>query len=155
MTLKISCCLVWMLAASGGFASAADRGASAQYVGGTLDSLEKGAGGSLLTADAVSLEFRAGKFVVRVPYERIRQIEYGQKVNRRMLEAVLLSPLLILSKKRAHFLAVSFEAEQGAQQAMVFRVDKDAILPLLVSLEARTGLKVTFMDEEARRAGKG
>jgi hypothetical protein len=34
-------------------------------------------------------------------------------------------------------------------------VDKGGVRAVLVSLEARTGRKVTFMDEEARKAGKG
>jgi hypothetical protein len=38
---------------------------------------------------------------------------------------------------------------------MVFKVDKGKIRALLVSLEARTGLKVQFQDEQARKAGKG
>ena len=36
---------------------------------------------------------------------------------------------------------------------MVFRVDKNAIRPALVALEARTGLKVKYQDQEARKAG--
>ena len=38
---------------------------------------------------------------------------------------------------------------------MVLQVNKEEIRPLLVSLEARTGLRVEFQDEEARKAGKG
>ena len=38
---------------------------------------------------------------------------------------------------------------------MVLQVGGDDIRPLLVSLEARTGRKVEYQDEEARKAGKG
>jgi hypothetical protein len=38
---------------------------------------------------------------------------------------------------------------------MVFEVPKGAIRSVLVSLEAKTGRKVEFQDEEARKAGKG
>ena len=37
---------------------------------------------------------------------------------------------------------------------MVFRVDKNGIRATLVGLEARTGLKVQYQDEQARKAGK-
>jgi hypothetical protein len=37
----------------------------------------------------------------------------------------------------------------------VFRVDKSDIRATLVSLEARTGLRVEYQDPEARKAGKG
>jgi len=49
---------------------------------------------------------------------------------------------------------VGFELESGQQQALLFRVDKDDVRGLLVSLEARTGRKVTYQDDEARKAGK-
>ncbi|MBI5281829.1 MAG: hypothetical protein HY858_09125 [Candidatus Solibacter usitatus] len=134
----------------------AQRGGSAVcYLGGTLAGLEAGANGLLSTEDPVSLVFAGKRAAVRVPYERINLLEYGQKVDRRLVEAILISPLLILSKKRDHYLAVGFEAEDGRQQAMLFRVGKGAVRGVLVSLEARTGRKVTYMDEEARKAGKG
>lgn len=135
--------------------SAGGPGCPAEYLGGTLQSVQLGAGGSILTTDPLSFVFQSKKAVVRVPYERINQIEYGQKVSRRVLEAVLVSPLLVLSKKRDHYLTVGFELEEGAQQAMLFRVDKNAIRTVLVCLEARTGRKVSYQDEEARKAGKG
>lgn len=147
--------LVWMLAGVVGFARGGDSGASAEYVGGTLAALEPGSAGSVHTTDPISFIFHGKRASVRVPYERINLIEYGQKVDRRLWEAVVISPLLVLSKKRAHFLAVGFEGEDGRQQAMLFRVEKGGIMAVLVSLEARTGRKVTYMDEEARKAGKG
>lgn len=155
MSMTRVCTFIWMLALSAGFVGGKDAGAAAEYVGGTLASVEMGAGGSLRTNDPISLVFLTKKNAVRVPYERINLLEYGQKVDRRLAEAILISPLMILSKKRAHYVTVGFETEDGKQQAMLFRVDKDAIRSVLVSLEARTGRKVTFMDEEARKAGKG
>ena len=147
--------VVWMLALGAGFAGGKDSGAPVEYLGGTLATVENGAGGSLRTSDPISLVFLTKKNAVRVPYERINLVEYGQKVDRRLMEAILISPLLILSKRRAHYVTVGFETEDGKQQAMLFRVDKGSIRAVLVSLEARTGRKVTFMDEEARKAGKG
>jgi hypothetical protein len=49
---------------------------------------------------------------------------------------------------------VGFELEDGQQQALLFRVDKDDLRSLLVSLEARTGRRVEYQDDEARKAGK-
>lgn len=146
--------LILMPLGAGGFAGR-PGGAEAAYMGGTLESLDPGMEGWLKTTDPLSLVFETKGGAVRVGYERINLLEYGQKVDRRLMEAVLISPLLILSKKRAHYLAVGFEAEDGKQQAMLFKVDKNAIRAVLVSLEARTGRKITYMDEEARKAGKG
>jgi hypothetical protein len=144
-----------MLAAAPGFTLGGGHEAPSRYLGGTLAGLEAGTAGSLRTSDAVSLEFATRHSLVRVPYERINLIEYGQKVDRRLAEAILISPLLILAKKRDHFLTLGYEAEDGRQQAAVFQVDKTAIRAVLASLEARTGRKVTYQDEEARKGGKG
>ena len=50
---------------------------------------------------------------------------------------------------------IGYTDEQGHQQAMIFRVGKTDIRTILVSLEARTGRRVEFQDDEARKAGKG
>jgi hypothetical protein len=133
---------------------AARPGSAAEYLGGTLASLSPRTTGWLITTDPISLVFYTKKSVIRVPYERINELEYGQRADRRILEGVLLSPLFVLTKKRDHYVTVGFELEDGQQQALLFRVDKDDVRPLLVSLEARTGRKVTYQDDEARKAGK-
>jgi len=131
------------------------RGSPAEYLGGTLESLSPHLSGTLFTNDPHSLLFQTHRSAIRIPYDRINQLEYGQKVDHRYWEAVLISPLFMLSKKRAHYLVVGYETEDGRQQALLFQVDKGSIRAVLVSLEARTGRKVTFQDEEARKAGKG
>ncbi len=146
---------IWMLAAGLAAAAGDGRGAAAEYAGGTLEAIETGAKGRLSAADPVSLVFETRRSALRIPYERINMLEYGQRVDRRVLEAILISPMMILSKKRAHYLAIGYQTEDGRQEAVLLRVDKNAIRAVLVSLEARTGLRVTYMDEEARKAGKG
>ena len=127
----------------------------AEYIGGTVPALASGAGGSVEIADERYFAFYSKGAQVRVPYERINLLEYGQKVDRRLLMAVVISPAFLLAKARKHFLTVGYTDEDGKQQAMVFRVDKNGIRPMLVGLEARTGQKVQYQDPEARKAGKG
>jgi hypothetical protein len=127
----------------------------AEYIGGTVPALASGAGGALELADERYLAFYSKGKQVRVAYQSINLLEYGQKVDRRLLMAVVISPVFLLAKTRKHFLTVGYADEDGKQQALVFRVDKNAIRPMLVSLEARTGLKVQYQDPEARKAGKG
>lgn len=127
----------------------------ADYLGGTVGTLAAGQAGSLEVSDGHFLAFYSRNGQVRVPYDRIELIEYGQKVDRRLLLAIALSPIFLLSKQHKHFLTVGYMDDDGNHQAMVFRVDKNAIRAALVSLEARTGLKVQYQDEEARKAGKG
>ena len=134
---------------------AGDPGGRAQYIGGTVAALPSKSEGRLDMTDEEALLFRTKQASVRIPYSKINTLEYGQRVNRRYVEAILISPLLLLAKKRKHFLTVGYTDEQGRQQALVFQVDKGAVRSVLVSLEAKTGRKIEFQDEDARKAGKG
>jgi hypothetical protein len=131
------------------------HGGHAEYVGGTILQIPDGCSGTVTAVDEQYFVFYSKKASWRVPYDKINLLEYGQKVDRRYLAAVLLSPLFLLAKKRSHFLTVGYSDEENRQQAMVFRVSKDDIRMMLVSLEARTGRKVEFQDDDARKAGKG
>ncbi len=134
---------------------AGEPGGRAAYIGGTLGTLATNSSGSLQVVDEQYLVFYCKDTSIRVPYDKIATIEYGQKVDRRYAMAVLISPVFVLSKKREHFLTIMFADEAGREQALIFKVDKSDIRAMLVSLEARTGRKVQFQDEEARKAGKG
>ncbi len=126
--------------------------ASVEYIGGTEAQLKTGKQGSITLADDRYLAFYAGKTQLRVAYGRINLLEYGQQVDRRLALALVISPVFLLSKSRKHFLTIGYSGEDGRQQAMIFRVDKNSIRPTLVGLEARTGLKVQYQDEQARKA---
>jgi len=136
-------------------APAARNGSRADYIGGTRPDIPGDSAGEIRVTDQIYFVFLSKHTEVKVPYQRINLLEYGQKVNRRYVEAVVISPLFMLAKKRDHFLTVGFQDDDGQQQAMVFRVDKNDIRLTLVALEARTGQRVQFQDEEARIAGKG
>ncbi len=130
-------------------------GGRAEYVGGTVTDIPTGCDGRVQAMDAQYFVFYSKNARFRVPYEKINLLEYGQKVDRRYLAAVLVSPLFLLAKKRQHFLTVGYQDEEDQQQALIFKVDKDDIRAILVSLEARTGRKVEFQDDDARKGGKG
>ena len=129
--------------------------AKVEYAGGTVAMLAEGSNGSADVSDEKYFAIYTGKQQLRIPYDHINLLEYGQKVNRRVLLAMAISPAFLLAKSRKHFLTVGFQDDNGKQQAMVFRVDKNGIRSTLVSLEARTGVKIQYQDEEARKAGRG
>lgn len=129
----------------------AGAAARVEYVGGTSTTLASGEAGSLDAGDERYLAFYTKRGQVRVPFSKINLLEYGQQVDRRLALAIVISPVFLLSKKRKHFLTVGY-SEDGKQQALVFRVDKNAIRAALAALEARTGLKIQFQDQEARKA---
>ena len=135
--------------------TARENGGKAEYIGGTIQEIPAGCGGSVQAIDATYFVFYSHKASWRVAYDKINLLEYGLKVDRRVIPAVLISPLFLLSKKRQHYLTVGYQDEEGNQQAMIFRVNKDDIRATLASLEARTGRRIEFQDNEARSAGKG
>ena len=86
-----------------------------------------------------------------MPYEKITSLEYGQKVGRRVGVAVAVTPLALFSKKRKHFLTLGFTDDQGKQQGSVFELSKGTVRTILSTLEARSGKKVEYESEEAKK----
>jgi hypothetical protein len=128
----------------------------ARYVGGTVPTIKDNAEGTPSTADETAFMFeqkKADKFLI--PYDRINSLEYGQKAGRRLGLSLAISPLFLLSKKRRHFLTIGFLDDNKKQQAAVFELGKDIIRPTLASLESRTGKKVEYEDDEARKSAGG
>jgi hypothetical protein len=135
--------------------SARNLGGRAEYVGGTIKQIPTGCQGTVEAMDDRFFVFYSGKASWRVPYDKINLVEYGEKVDRRYIAAVIISPLFLLAKKRQHFLTVGYADDDDRQQAMIFKINKDDIRATLVVLEARTGRKVEYQDDDARKSGKG
>ncbi len=134
--------------------AAGPAGYHAQFVGGTLPGIAAKSSAHLDLSDTECLILRSEKAEVRIEYRNVNSLEYGQNVSRRYAAAVLISPLLLLSKSRRHFVTMGYTDAEGRQQALVFRVDKGDIRPVLASLEARTGRRVEYQDNEARKSGR-
>lgn len=98
--------------------------------------------------------FLWGEGELRIPYEGVNSLEYGQNAGRRLGLAIVVSPLFLLSKKRRHYLTIGFQDESGKQQAAVFELGKKIVRSTLAGLEARTGLAVDYESEEARRSAR-
>jgi len=125
------------------------------YVGGTIESIKAGAEGTSSTQDEKVFTFESKEGKIAIPYDKINDLEYGQKAGRRLGLALTISPWLLLSKKRKHFLTIGFTDANEKQQAGVFELGKDIVRVTLVSLEARSGKKVEYQDDEARKSGLG
>jgi hypothetical protein len=143
-------------------AACASAQGHADYIGGTAARIDSGTSGAIDVSDPHYFAFYGKKTQVRVAYDHINILEYGQKVDRRILTAALITlanpaagMLLLLGKKRSHYLTVGYTDEDGAHQALVFRIDKNGIRATLASLQARTGVRIEYQDEQARKAGPG
>ena len=135
--------------------SAAEPGLKTQLVGGTVAGIESRSSARLDLTGQDTLLFHFGKTALAIPYTKVNTLEYGQNVSRRYAAAILISPVLLLSKSRKHFVTVGYVDDSGKQQAIVIRVGKGDIRTVLTGLEARTGRRVEYQDNEARKAGKG
>jgi len=106
-----------------------------------------------MTGDQEML-FVTQRLTLHVPYDKVNTVEYGQHVGRRYMEAVLISPLFLLSKSRKHYVTVGYVDANGRQQALVLQVNKGDVRAVLAGLEAKTGRRVEYTDDEARK-GRG
>ena len=98
--------------------------------------------------------FVTRELTLHVPYDKVNTLEYGQHVGQRFVEAILLSPLFLLSKSRKHYVTVGYVDANGRQQALVLQVNKGDVRAVLAGLEAKTGRRVEYTDDEARK-GRG
>lgn len=125
------------------------------YVGGTVSGIPSHSNAEIDVRDEKTLSLQLHDKAISVAWADVSNIEYGLHVDRRYMMAILISPLFLVAKKRSHFLTIDYLDSEGQQQAVVFEVNKGDIRELLVSLEARTGRRVEYQDDEARKAGKG
>jgi hypothetical protein len=129
----------------------------AMYVGGTVTSLmpEK-TEGTLDTTDKARLVFTPDvkskvDRALELPYRRITSFEYGQKASHRIKTAIFLTPFVLFSKKRRHYLSLMYKDRAGKEQGVVLELGKDILRPTVHIIETRTGKKVEFQDEEAKK----
>lgn len=124
----------------------------ALYVGGTV-ALAGNTEGVLGLTDQEKLLFIAekGGGVIEIPYRQVEELEYGQRAGRRVVTAILLSPLALFAKRRRHYLTVSYKDADGKDQAVVLELGKDIVRTALAVAEARSGRKVIYQDEEAAK----
>jgi len=125
------------------------------YVGGTVAGVPSHSNAEIDVRDENALSLHLRDTAISVAWSDVNNLEYGMHVDRRYLEAILISPLFLIAKKRTHFLTIGYMDSAGHEQAVVLEVSKGDIRQLLVSLEARTGRRVEYQDDEARKAGKG
>ncbi len=125
------------------------------YVGGTENQIKDGTEGRSSEKDEKNFLFTYKGGSLTVPYEQVNDLEYGQKAGRRVGLAIAVTPLALLSKKRKHFLTVGWKDDQDKQHAAVFELGKEIVRTTIVTLEARTGRKVEYEDDEARKSGMG
>ncbi len=131
--------------------TAAVRGDEVMYVGGSMQEIPDKTEGKFAMDAPTGAEFNCDKGRFTILYKGITSLEYGQKSGRRIGMAIAISPIALLSKKRKHFLSIGFTDEKGAKQGAVFELSKSNTHSIITTLEARSGKKVEFESEDARK----
>lgn len=153
MTRKTAATLlsVSVLAALASPALAVKKG-QAKYMGGTINTIKDKAEGPIDLSNEKRLTFIAKESAtLEIPWDRVSQLEYGQKVARRWRSAILLSPLALFSKAKKHFVTITYQDKDKVEQAVVLEFDGDDIRMVLASLKARTLQTIVMQDEEAKK----
>jgi len=130
-------------------------GDKTEYIGGTETQIKEGTEGYSSGKDEKQFvfDYKGGKLVI--PYDQVNDLEYGQKAGRRLGVAIAVTPLALFSKKRKHYLTLGWKDEQDEQHAAVFELGKSVVRTTIATLEARTGKKLEYQDDEARKSGMG
>ena len=126
----------------------------AMYVGGTAPDLKERTEGKPVLSNEKSFVFKYKGGELNIPYERVNSLEYGQKAGRRVGLAVVVSPLFIFSHKRRHYLTVGYMDDNKKQQAAVLELGKGIIHQTISTFEAKSGKKVEYQDDEARKSAQ-
>jgi hypothetical protein len=144
--------VIWLCLFVATLSAVDSRGAL--YVGGTIPDLEEKSEGHF-TQSEEAITFtpkKKGVKPVDIRYASVVELEYGQKAGRRVAVGILISPWALFSKKRNHYLTVSYKDANGKDQAGVFELGKDVVRTTLKVLETRTGKPIQFQDDEAKRS---
>ena len=121
------------------------------YVGGTIPKLPEGTMGKLETSSDKVLVFTSPKGRFEIPYEEVTSLEYGQKAGRRLGVALTISIWALLSKKRKHFLTIGFNDANEKPQGVVLEIPKGTAKTYITIIEVRSGKKVEYESEEAKK----
>jgi len=134
---------------------AAVSGKQVMYVGGTIAGLPAATIGRLDTTSDKAFVFNSPKGKFEIIYENITSLEYGQKAGRRVGVAIVISVWALFSKKRKHFLTIGFTDANEKPQGVVLEIPKGTAKSFITILEVRSGKKVEYESEEAKKHVQG
>jgi hypothetical protein len=127
----------------------------AAYIGGTESQIQEGSEGSASIGNRKEFVFESNDGQIVIPYDQVNDLEYGQKAGRRVGLAIAVNPLFLLSKHRRHFLTIGWKDEKATQHAAVFELGKSIVRTTITTLESKTGKKVDYQDDDARKSLEG
>ena len=110
-----------------------------------------GVKGTLAIDDATkAIQFldAKGSPLLSIKFSDIKTLLYEQAQKPRYAEAILISPLFLMSHSVKHFLTIQYSDEGGAGQYVIVHLDKKNAQQAVAAAETETGKKV---DRELER----
>ena len=126
-------------------------GEAVLYVGGTISDVPEATEGGVDLRNPKTFVFHSEKGGFEIPYASIKTLEYGQKAGRRVGVAIVITVWALFSKKRKHFLTIGYNDAAGTPQGVVIEIAKGRAKTFITILEARSGKKVEYESEEAKK----
>lgn len=90
----------------------------------------------------------SGTPALTIKYDAIKNITYEKASKPRMAEAVLISPLFLLSSAKKHYMTFQYTDETGQGKYAIVHLDKKNAREAVACAEAQTGKKVEQIDEK-------
>lgn len=132
----IKCCAVLLAVACGlGAASVPGPAPKADYLGGTVRSIPAHTVGDLDLSDSKDLQFKFGTLAYRLPYERIRNVDFSEPSGRSRALAHVRLPRRHAQGVR--MLDLSFRENTGGLGRMSFRLSGGALASVQSQLSER------------------
>jgi len=90
----------------------------------------------------------SGSPAMSIKFDSIKSMTYEKASKPRMAEAVLISPLFLLSNSKKHYLTFQFINDAGDGQFAIIHLDKKNARQAVACAEAQTGKKVEQVEEK-------
>jgi hypothetical protein len=90
----------------------------------------------------------SGSPALSIKFDDIKSMTYEKASKPRMAEAVLISPLFLLSNSKKHYLTFEYTDDSGQGKYAIIHLDKKNAREAVACAEAQTGKKVEQIDEK-------
>ena len=90
----------------------------------------------------------SGSPALSIRFDSIKNMTYEKASKPRMAEAVLISPLFLLSNAKKHYLTFQYTDDSGQGKYAIIHLDKKNARQAVACAEAQTGKKVEQVDEK-------
>jgi len=102
-----------------------------------------------ITNTGISIHARSGTDVIdEILFADVLKISYGTTDRRRIVEGVLVAPILMATKAQDHWLVIEYSRD-GSVRDSILQLDKSDFRGIIAALNARSGKHVEVLDTKS------